>query len=261
MILVEECKLRLDDSIEPWLPELANRHVLKFLSSDIDDTVPALRAITVRDLLTYRMGFGSVMVMPDTYPIQRLIREYRIGGDGPMLPSQAPGMEEWLQKLGSLPLLAQPGERWMYQVSGDVLGTLIVRVSGQSLGTFMSERIFDPPGMKDTAFHVPPEKIDRLPAFYFFNRQTSKLDFFDDVANSAWRSEPPSESGGGGLVSTIDDYFAFSRMMLNKGRHGRNAGERYSPGSPVGPSKSDCPDRANSFTRHRGADDFRSTHT
>jgi CubicO group peptidase (beta-lactamase class C family) len=221
MILVEECKLRLDDSIEPWLPELANRHVLKFLSSDIDDTVPALRAITVRDLLTYRMGFGSVMVMPDTYPIQRLIREYRIGGDGPMLPSQAPGMEEWRQKLGSLPLLAQPGERWMYQVSGDVLGTLIVRVSGQSLGTFMSERIFDPPGMKDTAFHVPPEKIDRLPAFYFFNRQTSKLDFFDDVANSAWRSEPPSESGGGGLVSTIDDYFAFSRMMLNKGRHGR----------------------------------------
>jgi CubicO group peptidase (beta-lactamase class C family) len=221
MILVEECKLRLDDSIEPWLPELANRRVLKSISSDLDDTVPALRAITLRDLLTYRMGFGSVMAMPDTYPIQKLIREYRIGGDGPMLPSQAPSMDEWLQKLGSLPLLAQPGEQWMYQVSGDVLGTLIARVSGQSLGTFMRERIFDPLGMKDTAFHVPPEKIDRLPGFYFFNRQTNKLEFFDDVANSAWRSEPPSESGGGGLVSTIDDYFAFSRMMLNKGRHGR----------------------------------------
>jgi CubicO group peptidase (beta-lactamase class C family) len=221
MILVEECKLRLDDSVEPWLPELANRHVLKSISSEIDDTVPALRAISVRDLLTYRMGFGSVMAMPDTYPIQKLIREYRIGGDGPMLPSQAPGMDEWLQKLGSLPLLAQPGERWMYHVSGDVLGTLIARVSGQSLGTFMRERIFDPLGMKDTAFHVPPEKLERLPAFYFFNRQTNKLDFFDDVANSAWRSEPPSESGGGGLVSTIDDYFAFSRMMLNKGRHDR----------------------------------------
>jgi CubicO group peptidase (beta-lactamase class C family) len=221
MILVEECKLRLDDSIEPWLPELANRRVLKSISSQPDDTVPARRAITVRDLLTYRMGFGSVMAMPDTYPIQKLIREYRIGGDGPMLPSQAPGMDDWLQKLGSLPLLAQPGERWMYHVSADVLGTLIARVSGQSLGTFMRERVFDPLGMKDTAFHVPPEKIDRLPAFYFFNRQTNKLDFFDDMANSAWRSEPPSESGGGGLVSTIDDYFAFSRMMLNKGRHGR----------------------------------------
>jgi CubicO group peptidase (beta-lactamase class C family) len=221
MILVEECKLRLDDSIERWLPELANRRVLKSISSQLDDTVPALRAITVRDLLTYRMGFGSVMAMPNTYPIQKLIREYRIGGDGPALPSQAPGMDECLQKLGSLPLLAQPGERWMYHVSGDVLGALIARISGQSLGTFMRDRIFDPLGMKDTGFHVPPEKIDRLPAFYFFNHQTNKLDFFDDVANSAWRSEPPSESGGGGLVSTIDDYFAFSRMMLNKGRDGR----------------------------------------
>jgi CubicO group peptidase (beta-lactamase class C family) len=221
MILVEECKLRLDDSIEPWLPELANRRILKSLSSQPDDTVPALRAITVRDLLTYRMGFGSIMAMPDTYPIQKLIREYRIGGDGPMLPSQAPAMDEWLQKLGSLPWLAQPGERWMYHVSGDVLGALIARVSGQPLSTFMRERIFDPLGMKDTAFYVPPEKVDRLTGFYFFNRQTNKLDVFDDVANSAWRSEPPSESGGGGLVSTIDDYFAFSRMMLNKGRHGR----------------------------------------
>ena len=221
MILVEECKLRLDESIETWLPELANRRVLKSMSSQPDDTVPALRAITVRDVLTFRMGFGSVMAMPDKYPIQKLIREYRIGGDGPPLPSQAPGTEEWLQKLGSLPWMAQPGERWMYHVSADVLGVLIARVSGQSLGTFMRERIFDPLGMKDTAFHVSSEKIDRLPACYFFNRQTNTLDVFDDVVNSAWRPEPPFESGGGGLVSTIDDYFAFSRMMLHKGRHGR----------------------------------------
>jgi CubicO group peptidase (beta-lactamase class C family) len=221
MILVEECKLRLDESIEPWLPELTNRRVLKSVASELDDTVPALRAITVRDLLTSRMGFGSVMAMPDTYPIQKFIREDRIGGDGPMLPSQAPDMDEWLQKLGSLPLLAQPGERWMYHVSIDVLGVLIARVSGQSLGAFMRERIFDPLGMKDTAFHVSSEKIERLPAFYFFNHQSNTLDLFDDVAHSAWRTEPPFESGGGGLVSTIDDYFAFSRMMLNKGQYGR----------------------------------------
>src|SRR5258708_35965704 len=119
MILVEECKLRLDDSIEPWLPELANRRVLKSISSDLDDTVPALGAITLRDLLTYRMGFGSVMAMPNTYPIQKLIRDYRIGGDGPMLPSQAPGMDEWLQKPGPLPSLAQPGSRWIYLVTRD----------------------------------------------------------------------------------------------------------------------------------------------
>jgi len=221
MILVEECKLRLDESIEAWLPELANRRVLKSISSQLDETVPALRVITVRDLLTYRMGFGSVMAMPDTYPIQKLIREYRIGGDGPPRPSQAPGTEEWLQKLGSLPWMAQPGERWMYHVSADVLGVLIARASGQSLGRFMRERIFDPLGMKDTAFHVPSEKIDRLSACYSFNWQTNTLDLYDDAANSAWRPEPPFESGGGGLVSTIDDYFAFSRMMLNKGHHGR----------------------------------------
>jgi CubicO group peptidase (beta-lactamase class C family) len=221
MILMEECKLRLDESIEPWLPELANRRVLKSISSQLDDTVPARRAITVRDLLTSCMGFGSVMARPDTYPIQRSIREYRIGGDGPKLQSQWPTTEEWIERLGSLPLLTQPGERWMYHVSIDVLGVLIARVSGQSLEVFMRERIFDPLGMKDTAFHVPSEKIERLPEFYFFNHQTNALDVFDGVANSAWLAEPPFESGGGGLVSTIDDYFAFSRMMLNRGRHGR----------------------------------------
>ncbi len=221
MILVEDCKVRLDDSIEPWLPELANRRVLKSISSQPDDTVPARRAITVRDLLTYRMGFGSVMAMPGTFPIQTLIREYRIGGDGPMLPSNAPGMDEWLRNLGSLPLLAQPGERWMYHVSGDVLGALVARVSGQSLGAFMRQRIFDPLGMKDTAFHVPSGKIERLPAFYFFNRQTNKLDFFDDVANSAGGSERPFDAGGGGFACTTGYSFAFSGRMLDKGRPGR----------------------------------------
>jgi len=221
MILVEECKLRLDESVEPWLPELANRQVLKSIASPIDDTVPAKRPITVRDLLTFRMGFGSVMAKPGTYPIQKFIREYRIGGDGPPRPSQAPATDEWLRRLGSLPLMAQPGERWLYHVSSDVLGVLVARVSGQSLGAFMRDRIFDPLGMKDTAFHVPSEKIDRLATSYFFNRQKQRLDVYDDVPNTAWRPEPPFEAGGGGLVSTVDDYFAFTRMMLNKGRLGR----------------------------------------
>jgi CubicO group peptidase (beta-lactamase class C family) len=215
MILIEECRLRLDESIEPWLPELSNRRVLRSLSAPLDDTVPAQRPITVRDLLTFRMGFGSVMAPPDTYPIQKLIREYQIGGDGPPHPLQAPTAEEWIQRLGSLPWIAQPGERWLYHVSADVLGVLISRVTGQSLGTFMRERIFDPLGMKDTAFYVPPEKIDRLPASYFF-----KLELYDDPATSDWGSAPPSESAGGGLVSTMDDYFVFYRMLLNKGRHG-----------------------------------------
>jgi CubicO group peptidase (beta-lactamase class C family) len=221
MILAEECKLRLDESIEPWLPELANRRVLKSISAQLDDTVPAKRAITVRDLLTYRMGFGSVMAAPDTYPIQKSIREYRVGGDGMPLPSQALPTDEWLKRLGSLPWMAQPGERWLYHVSGDVLGVLIARVSGHSLGTFLRQRLFDPLGMKDTAFHVPPEKIGRLPPCYSFNRQSNSLDVFDSAAHSSWSAEPPFEAGGSGLVSTVDDYFAFCRMMLNNGRLGR----------------------------------------
>ena len=220
MILVEECKLRLDDSVDQWLPELVNRRVLKSLSSQLDDTVPANRAITVRDLLTYRMGFGSVMAPPDTHPIQKLIREYRIGGDG-MSGGPMPGADEWLRRLGSLPLIAQPGERWMYHVSGDVLGVLIARVSGKSLGAFLRDRIFDPLGMKDSGFSVSPDKIDRLPDAYFVDPQTRVLQVFDHAASGVLCTPPPFESAGGGLVSTIDDYFAFSRMMLNKGRLGR----------------------------------------
>jgi len=220
MILIEECKLRLDDPIGPWLPELAGRRVLKSIASPIEDTVPAQRAITVRDLLTYRMGFGSVMAPPDTYPIQRLIREYGLGGDGPPLPTRAPTTADWIERLGSLPLMAQPGERWMYNVSGDVLGVLIARVSGQSLGTFLRERLFEPLGMKDTSFQLPAEKADRLPGFYHFDHETNALAPFDDPKNSAWLAEPPFESAAGGLVSTVDDYFAFCRMLRNRGRHG-----------------------------------------
>ena len=224
MILVEECKMRLDDSIERWLPELANRRVLKSITSQHDDTVPAKRAITVRDLLTFRMGLGSVMAMPDTYPVQKLIREKQIGGDSMPLPAKQPTTEQWLRNLSEIPWIAQPGERWMYHVSCDVLGVLIARVSGQSLWARLLRRaasFFDPLGMKDTGFDVPAEKLGRFTSCYSMNQQTNKLDVFDGIDNSAWIGRPPFESAGGGLVSTIDDYFAFSRMMLNKGRLGR----------------------------------------
>ncbi len=221
LILMEECQLRLDDPIDPWLPELANRRVLRAIRSQLDDTVPARRAITVRDLLTYRMGFGSVMAPPGTHPIQAAIRDLKIGCDGPPVPTRQLPADEWLRNLGSLPLLAQPGEQWMYQVSADVLGVLVARISGQSLGAFLRERIFDPLAMKDTGFYAPPDKADRLPALHIFNRETNALELFDDLEHSAWAAEPPFEAGGGGLLSTIDDYFTFCKMMLNKGRHGR----------------------------------------
>jgi CubicO group peptidase (beta-lactamase class C family) len=196
--------------------------VLKTLSSEIDDTVPAVRSITVRDLLTFRMGFGSVMAPPNTHPIQRYIREYRIGGDGPFRPARAPATDEWIRALGSLPLIAQPGERWMYQVSADVLGVLIMRVSGMSLGAFMRERIFEPLGMRDTAFHVPEEKRGRLPTCYSFNATTGRFEIYDQPANSDWGAAPLFESASSGLASTLDDFLAFCRMMLDQGRHGRD---------------------------------------
>jgi CubicO group peptidase (beta-lactamase class C family) len=215
--------------------------VLRSISSELDDTVPANRPITLRDLLTYRMGFGSVMAMPGTYPIQKPIRDLQIGGDGPPLPALAPPTDEWLRRLGSLPWMAQPGERWLYQTSGDVLGVLVSRIAGQPLGAFMRERIFQPLGMSDTAFHIADEKLDRFPTAYVFAHQTQTLGVYDGVADSSWRGEPPFESGGGGLVSTVDDYLAFCRMMLGGGGEvlsraavGLMTSDQLAPGQRIG---------------------------
>jgi CubicO group peptidase (beta-lactamase class C family) len=220
MILVEECRLRLDEPVDRWLPELANHKVLERLDSPLDDTVPARRPITVRDLLTFRMGFGSVMAPPDTYPIQKAMSDLRIGGDGPPDPWVTPGTDEWIRRLGTLPLMHQPGERWLYHTGSDVLGVLIARLTGLPLEAFLRERIFDPLGMKDTGFSVPTDKLHRLAGSYRRNPASGALDVYDDPANSHWHRPPAFQSGGGGLVSTADDYLAFCRMMMEKGRHG-----------------------------------------
>ena len=220
MLLVEDCRLRLDDPVDTWLPELANRRVLRTLASSLDDTVPAQRAITLRDLLTSRMGFGSVMAMPGTYPIQHAIRDLRIGGDGHLKPSLLPREAEWIANLGSLPLVAQPGERWLYHTSIDVLGVLVSRVAGQPFGRFLRERLFDPLGMKDAGFHVPADQLHRLPPCYAFDHASNAFVVFDDTPDTAWSPEPPFESGAGGLVCTVDDCHAFCRLLLNHGRHG-----------------------------------------
>jgi len=217
MILVDDARLRLDDSVERWLPELANRRVLREIGSPLDDTVPAQRSITVRDVLTSTFGFGSVMAMPGTYFIQQPIKDGRLGGDGPPHPSLIPGTDEWLSRLGALPLMYQPGERWLYNTSCDVLGVLTGRVSGKSFGTFLRERLFEPLGMKDTGFSVPASKLHRLPVLYQFNHANKTFEVFDSAEKSEYSHPPVFESGAGGLVSTADDYYAFCRMMLNKG--------------------------------------------
>jgi CubicO group peptidase (beta-lactamase class C family) len=217
MIMVDDGKLRLNDSIERWLPELSNCKVLRRIDSQLDDTVPAERAITVRDLLTSTFGFGSVMAMPGTSFIQQPIRDGHLGGDGPPHPSLTPDADEWMRRLGELPLMYQPGERWLYNTSCDLLGVLVARASGKSFEGFLRERLFDPLGMKDTAFSVPASKLDRLPGVYQFNHDTKTLEPFDCAQNGEYSRPPAFESGAGGLVSTVDDYYAFCRMMLNKG--------------------------------------------
>jgi CubicO group peptidase (beta-lactamase class C family) len=220
MILVEDCTLRLDDPVDELLPELANRQVLRTLASPLDDTVPAKRPITLRDLLTFRLGYGIVFAPPGTYPIQQAMEEAGVIPDvygGGILPSLSP--DAFMQGYGSLPLLHQPGEGWLYNSGADILGVLIARASGMSFGEFLQQRLFAPLGMKDSGFSVPADKLDRLVTAYWTNFATGELEVFDGVENGHFAQPPVFESGGGGLASTANDLLAFGEMMLNNGRY------------------------------------------
>jgi CubicO group peptidase (beta-lactamase class C family) len=218
LILIEECKLRLDDPIDRWLPELRERRVLRRIDSALDDTVPAKRPISVRDLLTFRMGFGQMMARPGAYPILQAAHERRIGM-GPPRPDEMPAPDEWLRRVGELPLMYQPGERWMYNTGSDVLGVLISRCSGKPLPTFLEERIFQPLGMKDTSFGVPSRKLDRLTTCYGLEFASGSPGVFDPV-DGQWSREPAFPSGAAGLVSTLSDFFSFAQMLQRQGKHG-----------------------------------------
>jgi len=219
MILVEECKLRLDEPVDRLLPELANRRVLSRFDAELENTVPARRAITVRDLLTFRMGFGILMLPPDETPIQRAASALDLQ-QGPPNPQGFPSPDEWMRRLGTLPLIYQPGERWMYSTGCDVLGVLIARASGMSFPDFLRVRLFEPLGMKDTAFFVPPEQQGRFATQYRIDFRTQALSFFDGPTDGQWSAPPSFPSGAGGLVSTADDLLAFGEMMLGHGARG-----------------------------------------
>jgi CubicO group peptidase (beta-lactamase class C family) len=215
MTLVEDCRLRLDDPVDGLLPELAGRKVLRHPGAQLGDTVPAHRPITVRDLFTFRLGLGAVIEPPGTYPIQSALAEAGLE-PGPDSPPIEP--DEWMKRIGTLPLMYQPGEKFLYHTGSDVLGVLMARVTGQPLAEVLAERVLGPLGMTDTGFHVPAEKLGRLPAAYEPDPQTGALTLADDPRQSRWGRPPAFPSAGGGLVSTADDLLAFCTMMLNKGR-------------------------------------------
>lgn len=210
LMLLEEGKIALDDPIERWVPELADRRVLRTADGPLDDTVPAERPITIEDLLTHRSGIAYAFFSEG--PLQAAYE--RALGD-PALNSMT--AEAWLEALGSLPLAYQPGTRFHYGHSSDLLGFLIGRVEGKSFRDVLLERIIGPLGMTDTDFWVPPDKRERIASLYAYDDRAGQL------AKVDWHKfdAPPSYTpGGGGLISTAADYHCFVRMLLQDGEFG-----------------------------------------
>lgn len=207
MMLVQEGKLALQDPVKRWIPELANRRVLRNAEGPVDDTVAAIRDITVDDLLTHRAGlaYGIFSQGPIAGAYFAALGDPRVMG----LAS-----DKWIAALGTLPLSYQPGERMNYGHSTDVLGVLLERIEGKRLSRVLDERIFAPLGMKDTGFFVPESTQVRIATTYGFDIKAGKL----APSNMSVPVSPPVfDAGGTGLVSTAPDYARLARMFLNEG--------------------------------------------
>jgi len=215
LALVEEGLIALDEPVDRLLPELASRRVLKRMDGPLLDTEPARRAITTRDLLTFTFGFGMVLEMfmaPRPWPIVTAAAELRLSTIGPPDPATQPDPDTWIAGLGSLPLLAQPGERWMYNTGASVLGVLLARAAGEPLADVLRSRLFEPLGMRDTAFWTA--QPERLASAY---RQTPDGLLVWDPPDGSWSRPPAFADGAGGLLSTAEDLHSFARMLLHGG--------------------------------------------
>lgn len=208
--LVEARRLELDQSLADWLPELADRQVLRSPAAELADTVPACRAITLRHLLTNTSGYGMVI---HASPLQQAMAANGTEA-GPEPPAM--GAEEWLGRLAELPLAFQPGEGWRYHHSFAVLGILISRVTGRPLGEHLAEDVFGPLGMTDTALWVPEGKLDRLPAAYRHGGEG--LVEIEPAGGGFYAGSPSFDVSHGELVSTARDYHRFAAMLAEGGR-------------------------------------------
>ncbi|HTZ90926.1 MAG TPA: serine hydrolase domain-containing protein [Streptosporangiaceae bacterium] len=216
MALIEEGLVGLDEPVDRLLPELADRRVLREISGPLDDTVPASRAITTRDLLTFTFGFGFIMEMftaAEPLPVVAASDEARLSTIGPPDRAIQPDADTWIAGLGSLPLIAQPGERWMYNTGASVLGVLLARAAGQSFADVLSTRIFEPLGMTQTAFWAA--EPGRLATAYRPGRDGLEV---WDAPDGLYSRPPAFQDGAAGLVSTAGDMLAFARMFLRGGK-------------------------------------------
>ena len=222
MLLIDDARLALDDPVSRLLPELADRRVLKRVDGPLDETVPASRPITVEDLLTFRAGYGFIIVEPSTfnppYPVIQRANELQLAMAQPD-PRTPHDPDEWIDRFATLPLMYQPGERWLYNTGSLVLGVLVARAAGKPLGVFLRERLFEPLGMRDTGFVMPVDQVGRLPREYATDFSTEKMREVTISGPEVWTTPPPFPSGAGGLLSTVDDYLAFARLLLNRGVH------------------------------------------
>lgn len=227
MILYEEGKFSLNDSLEKFIPEFSNMSIIN--SYDIDtrsaELVSATKKITIRQLFTHTSGitYGFDNSQPADqyfhhyYNIDSdLSDEVSTGYSALEFQHNAPPLREFIPTLAGVPLLFEPGEHFWYGLNHDVIGYLIEVISGQPLDKFLKERIFDPLGMVDTGFYTPPEKWNRM-AMIYTHENKKPLHEYTSIMKDHFRSNPTYLSGGGGLVSTLEDYYKFCRMMLEGG--------------------------------------------
>jgi CubicO group peptidase (beta-lactamase class C family) len=217
LALIAEGLLGLDEPVGRLLPELASRRVLRRMDGPLGDTVPARREITVRDLLTFTFGFGfaqEMFVAEQPWPVMAAESELGLATLGWPDAGRQPGPDEWIAGLGSLPLLAQPGERWMYNTGASVLGVLLARAAGMPYGEVLRTRLFEPLGMRDTAFWTTD--TGRLSTAYRAG-EGGTLEVWDEPGG-LWAAPRAFDDGAAGLVSTADDLLAFGRMLLHGGR-------------------------------------------
>jgi CubicO group peptidase (beta-lactamase class C family) len=213
--LVEEGLLGLDEPVDRLLPELADRRVLRRPDGPLTDTIRAERALTTRDLLTFTWGFGmqgAMFMAAEPWPIVTAVAERELASFGPANPDTTPEPDTWMARLGELPLLAQPGERWLYSAGSQVLGVLAARAAGTPFEDVMRERVLAPLGMRDTAFHAAD--TSRLATAY--ERCDGEL-VVRDPPDGQWSRPPRFPDGAAGLVSTAADLVAFGRMLRRGG--------------------------------------------
>ncbi len=214
MMLYEEGRFQLDDPVGTVLPTFRNQRVLTTGNALKYDSVPAMRDITYRDLLTHTSGLGFGFMV--NHPVDAIYNAK--GVDFVWVngrPANPPSLEQMTDLAGTMPLMAQPGRAWNYSIATDVIGRLVEIHGGMPFDRFMAERVIAPLGMVDTGFHVPEASRARFAANYVPNAGGMKL--FDDPEKSQYLVPPPFASGAGGLVSTAGDYMRFCRMMLGGG--------------------------------------------